>query len=262
MIHPLDWSHHLSNLTIFVVIIGVMLVLTIGAPLLRDRLYKLDDDKDRNEGILDAFKAVISVCSFVLAFSLVQVQGNFRAAQDHAAREASVFTTLDRTLLRYGDPLALALRPTLRSYGEAIAHDEWPAMVEAQSSPTVDTLLTTLSRGARALEPQTQRQQSLYNDLLKSLDELQDARNQRLFDAEADLPNLFWDMIAGLMAVLVVLSSLITPKSSRLWLVGGLMVAVTLLLALVVVIDGPYSGETSVDPGALLNALKLAAARA
>jgi len=97
--------------------------------------------------------------------------------------------------------------------------------------------------------------------MLKTLDDLQDVRNQRLFDAETELPDLFWDMIAGLMAVLVVLSSLITPKSSRLWLVGGLMVAVTLLLALVVVIDGPYSGETSVDPTALLDALKLAVAR-
>ncbi|HWB50663.1 MAG TPA: DUF4239 domain-containing protein [Stellaceae bacterium] len=252
----LDWFHHFSNFWTFVVVALVIVLPVAFAPYLGQRVLRFREDKERSDGALDAFKAIVSFTAFLLAFSFVQVQGTLRNVEERVSKEATAILVIDRVLFRIGDARLSEARQSLRQYGEAIVSDEWPRLADnLGGSEKVETAYSGLSRAVRSFEPGSARQQGMYNELLRTLDELQDMREQRLSDAGLTLSSLFWSTIAALIVVMFGLALLISPTVNRAIVLGGLVAAVSLLLSLVIIVDAPFSGETSVSPAAIVKVL-------
>ena len=69
----------------------------VSAPYIGQKLGWTVPNRDRADYIIRAQATLITVTGMVLAFSLVQAQGNIRQTEELVAKEASTMNTLDHS---------------------------------------------------------------------------------------------------------------------------------------------------------------------
>jgi hypothetical protein len=256
----IDILQGFGNAETFLIVTGVLVGLTMLLPWLRQRLgIKLE--KATTDGASDAFKAVVSSMIFVLAFALYQVQANFHDAEQLVEKEANQLNLMDRALLRYGTPEAVALRGLEIEYCNLVINKEWELMQVSGRSSDVDAVFEKLVAGERTLAPTGPAQQAQLGVFQRSLDETYDLREARLAMTNKSLPSLYWSMISGLLILLAFLALFTNATLDKQMGHAGLICAVGLLLSLVIIIDGPFKGDTSVQPDAIKHVLKVIQSR-
>ena len=253
----LSQLHRLPDLAILWVAVGAIAGLAMAAPHLGRHVLRISHDATRDTAAMDAFKAVMAMTGVVLAFALVEANNNLHAIEGIVAKEGAALAATDRALLRSGNPQLIALRPKLAAYGTSIVEDEWPILVEDDRSDATDQAYNALSREARAANPSDARQQAMFAELLKCLDDLSDLREQRLAESESNLPSFFWVAAAGLLLVAFILALLTTATLANTVSLGATAAAVALILSFVAIVDQPFEGETSVKPKEIVKALLL-----
>ena len=146
---------------------------------------------------------LFTMTSLVLAFTLVDAEGNFRKADALVSNEASQINRLDRLLNRYGQEEVTELRLNLLEYAKAIVDDEWPAMLRGARSDKVRLAFAPLSRGIFQIEPKPGRETTIYAEILRSFDLIAESRDARLNAVSLSLPKPYWQVV--LFAVLMLL---------------------------------------------------------
>jgi hypothetical protein len=232
----------------------------VAAPYMGRKLGWTVPNKDRADYIIRAQATLITVTGMVLAFSLVQAQGSLRRTEELVVKEASTLNILDRLLVRYGDQGA-ELRPLLRAYTTSIIEDEWPALRHGQRSTATSVKLTPLSRTVFQLDPQTARQVTIYGEMIKSIDEMADEREQRVSAANLRLHAEFWLVAFLLGLILVALSTVIEAVAHHTVSIAAQGLALALLAALVFCSDRPFKGNISVAPTPIVKVLAIMKAR-
>jgi len=230
MIH---WLHQFSDLLILLMVVGALTAANMLAPHIGRRLFGFSEDRDN--AAFDAFNAVISIVGIVLAFSLVEANTNLRDIDGRVAKEAAALQATDRVLLRFGKPEFVALRPLLATYGESIVKDEWPKLSIGQRNQGTDDAYTALSIAARKLGPDDIRQQSMYNELLKQLDDLADLREEIISSSDSNqfgLPKFYWFTIEAFLCVCFVLAMLMKNSLGRTVGIGAASAAIGLAAGL------------------------------
>jgi hypothetical protein len=239
----ISWLRTLPDALVFLAIVGPILVLTLGACLVPGR-FRREPSESNSEGF-DAFLAVASAAAVLLAFSLVQVDTATRAIDDAVSKEAAAINSADRVLIRYGSTDLMAVRPMLLDYGRKIVEDEWPRLSHGDRSASADEAYTAISKKVRATEPTTPRQQAMYGEMLRYLDDMADLREQRINGASNGLPGLFWIATGLMVLIMILLAVRLEPRADRLWTTGAIAGAIGVLLSMIVVIDAPYHGDAS-----------------
>lgn len=225
------------------------------------RLLGIKPVAARSLGALEAYKIVVTFTGIVLGFSLVQTQSNYRNTELAVSREAGTINQLDRVLLRYGPETNPVIRSVLHDYAVAVAQKDWPAMQEGREAPEVSATLARLNRAIQTLNDTTRATHpQLYAEMLRLLDALNDARQERIDHAQLGLSATLWEAIFGLLAILLILSSLI-HMPSRIVAIGGHALALGILCSLVYIIDEPFNGETSVTADPIIRVITTIEAR-
>jgi len=234
----------------------LMVIVTILAPLLRVHVLRMPDKDGRHAAAVDGLKMMGTFMGIIVGFSLVQAVTNFRAADTLAWQEAREVEQLDRLLRRYGDARAIAVRPDLQVYVQALVEQEWPSMdVAAAASPAAGAALRKLSRGVAALEPQTPRQIELYRGLMAAIDHVSDLRSDRLGMAAKALGIEFWAGILVLLGLMVLLQALMTPTVNTFIMVAPYAAALGMVVSLTFSLDMPFRGSDVISTLPLLTAL-------
>jgi len=260
MIGLIEFLQGLGNALTFLIVVGVLVGAAVLLPHLRQKLG-LSLHKEMMDGASDAYKAVVASMIFVLAFAVYQVQGNYRTAELSVEKEAGQLNLMDRSLLRYGSPDAIALRALVTVYGNLVISKEWPAMQKGGRSDEVDQAFDRLSAAMATLKPENSAQQTQLGVFQRALDETSDLREARLSMTSKSLPSLYWATITGLLILLAILVACTSATWDKLLGHAGQICAVGLLLSLVVIIDGPFRGDTSVPPDTIAQTLKVIQAR-
>jgi hypothetical protein len=253
-----DWLYGLPDAALFVLFSGATVLAFFGLWLVvrrRPSLHPVRDDADfgvRAQGTL------FSVCSLVLAFSLVQAETNARHVESVVAAEASEINRLDRALDRMNDPASESARALLRAYARSVVADEWPAMTRGGASPRTRAAFTALYDGALSLPP---NEASSSGEIMKSMDAIADRREERIDLATVGLPPVFWAVIAFGMAIFVAASSTLATTGFRRMIVACQAAVLGALLAVVFINDQPFKGQTSVSPHPFVKALDAMTAR-
>jgi hypothetical protein len=144
---------------------------------------RLDVPPDHAKVAHDALAVVIGFAGLILAFSLVQEQNYVRNLEAQVGAEASSLSRLDRLLVRFGEPGDDALRISLREYANSIVKEEWQELSEGRPSGRTTRLCREFTENVTAIDPRPGRQNLIYADLLKQVDDLALARETRLVAA-------------------------------------------------------------------------------
>ena len=257
MKHFIEFLQTLNTLTTFVVVCLGMMVLVSAMPWLRAKLLHLDVSRSVNDGASDALKGVAGFMVFVVAFSLVQVQGQFRATEEYALKEANFVHSLDRSLFHFGTPASLAARADLQAFVVSIIEDEWPLLAKNKRSVKTDALFKKFEADVRLLEPDTARQRATEAEMLRTLDGMEDMRESRIAAVEFGLQPLYWWVVSGLFGIVLVLAFFTSATIDRILANCGMICAIGMMLSLVLVYEDPFAGDLTVAPNALRRVLGL-----
>jgi hypothetical protein len=162
--------------------------------------------------------------------------------------EASALTRLYNAIERQGYEELSDTKKQLEEYIRFVVEDQWPALRELKLLPSDRKLFgrEVLDRIWKDLDKIEQRPGDL--NLKGLLDQVEDFRNQRLFDAKGELLPVFW-YIALIGYVLTLLTLYFPPPTfNRCVLICFYSIMVAVVLMGIFILTHPYSYAAGVKP--------------
>ncbi|TBW40108.1 DUF4239 domain-containing protein [Siculibacillus lacustris] len=246
-----------SDLQVLLVIAGLSVMTALIVAELASRLFFAPrvDEVERSAKLLDlVHSSLLAFIAFMLAISVADVRGNFGKADDAVSREAMNIAAFDREIGEHDIAWATPTRALLARYVATVAEDEWPrlAMSQPSLSPRAQAILDDL-RGALRTVP---AQEGARGNLLVHHDRLELSRIARYENATRSIPKVFWLLIGGFLFGAMVMNGRHRPTTLTRSLVGIHFAAIGMCIALILILDAPFRGETSIAPAPLVEALR------
>lgn len=207
-------------------------------------------------GVLMAI--VGTMYAVVLGFVVVTLWTTLDRAEETTRQEAGALLDLYRDNTALSFRVASRTQEAVREYAEIVIEDEWPRLAEGGSSRRAERAAQRLFEVYRDYEPRTSNQEVMFSSSADSYSEFLDARRTRLSLAETGLPAVFWFALLLGAVVSVGFSAFLGQSAHRAHLVmtGTLGLMVGLMLALVLLLNHPFSGSLSVKPDPLQDLLE------
>jgi hypothetical protein len=184
-----------------------------------------------------------------LVFSIVQTE--YLEQRSLIAQEAGSTARIFFNLDRFGDSAANALREDVKAYTREVIDGEWPLLAREQLSPKAWELYDRILDGALDLQTSTLRQETLRENILFSLNRINEFRQDRLFAAGARLPTLFW--FIAILGFLIVSAMFFVFEYTRLHalMLAGYASYTGAILYFIFVMNNPFSGPPALSPAPL-----------
>ena len=207
---------------------------------------------------------VASLFGLLLAFVVVIEFQAFSAAGDNVQTEADGLAAITRDSASFDGQGGEEVRAAIGVYLRAVVNEEFELMREGKESPAARDGLDGVFEAMQAATPSGVAQESFYDDSVRRLNVVLDARRDRLVaSADSDLPFVIAALIlVGSIVILgyVTLVGLAAPPSISIG-AGSIAVVIGFSLVVLVLLQFPFSGGLAVDPapfteGALAPLLK------
>lgn len=247
----IDWLYSLPDWLLLAGWAALLAGLIVVLPQVTHRVPWLRPTAENTEFVLRLQATLFTATSFVIAFTLIEAESNFRKVDALVSAEASSINRLDRLLVRYGHETADQVRPGLLSYARSIVTDEWPEMARGEGSDKTQQTFVVVSRNVLTLEPSPGRQVTIYGEILRSFDSVAEARDSRLAAVTVSLSAIFWQAIGFAVLILLFVSSNIEQTRFRSIILGCQMAVLGAFIGFVFVMDHPVMGRSAVDPEAI-----------
>ncbi len=204
-------------------------------------------------------KLVGGLVGLVLIFTLTQGMNYYREAEVAVSKEAGDFLQLDHSLAGISPAAGAPARLRLQDYLRSVIEQEWPAMRHFEDSQATDLLLEKLQAAVNTVFATDPSGATLLS-VQRNLNDLEDDRTRRLGAADSSLPVPLWGTIGALFALLAASLFFLDPAGFPFRSFALYVACLTLVSALLFVVDGPYRGEFSVSPQLLVRSLNRMAA--
>ena len=231
---------------------GLAATLLIGR--LAARFSPFRNDTECQFDAYEPAKLIGGLMALFMVFVLTQSMNYFRAAEAATSKEAGDMLQLDHSLAGTAPVAGTLARLQLREYVRSVIDQEWPAMQRSQASEETRRKLDQLLQAVSDVLSSDAAGARLRN-VQKNIDDLEDDRTARIGAAESGLPSALWWTISANFVLLAVAMFLVRPDRRQAKTFPLYVVGLSLLAALLFMIDEPYRGSFSVSPRPLSNAL-------
>jgi hypothetical protein len=194
-----------------------------------------------------AHSSLLGLSAFVLALMITNGLSSLARTEANVRQEAGLVYRLGRQLDALGPPAAAA-KAALVAYSRDVDGDEWrrlgtaPNALSPLAQGDLDELWSNLHTLQRSLDPADPRR----SDLTSYAGRIESLRESRLADSTSNIPGIFWLILVIFVAVTSFLSGRETPKGFGRHVNVIHMAALGLAVGLVIVLDNPFRGETSI----------------
>ena len=202
--------------------------------------------------------SLLGFAAFVLALSVTDAFSVLSKVEDSVRLEALEIARLDRELEAQG-AAGEAARRALAAYVRDVAREEWPSLGRTPSalSPRVRQHLDDVWKGVRAVQHGLgEDYKNVRDDMSAYLTTIERYRASRLAAATNNIPAVFWGIIGLFGIAASFLSGRDRPSRYGTQITMIQMSAIGLVVGLIVVLNNPFRGETSVSPAIMIEALK------
>lgn len=204
-----------------------------------------------------SFAVVGGLYGIILAFVMVSSWERYETARQDTETEASAAADLYRHSAGFNEPARAQIGGAVLAYVESVVNEEFPAIAEGGSSPATQDRYFAMWDALLATHPEESWEVALYQSSLDRLDDLADARSNRMFYLESGLPGMIWVFLGVFGFVTVVFTWMFGMPRLLPQVFITVVLAGTIAWTLIVVRETqtPYSGELRVDDRAFRVAL-------
>lgn len=248
----------MQTLTLGFLVVGLSVLLAyLGLRLVR-RLVPLSVLETHHEvagfiiGVLGAIYAVL------LAFVVVVMWDQYGDARANVEQEANQLNDLAHLAQGFPDSTRQRLLSTMQAYAQSAMADEWPAMTQGNDSPRTQAAIDDLWRAYMEFDPQTNRENALYEESLSHLNAMSASRRLRLYASRDDLPLVIQFLLWGGGLITIAFTYFFGVKNirSQALMTAALAGVIAFILFLILALDNPFHGYVRVSPEPLKQVLE------
>jgi hypothetical protein len=222
--------------------LGILLV----HPLMRRLLHRREPSNELIIHIAGTFGLVYAVLLGLLTVATFQ---NTKDIQDDVGREASDLSTIYHSIDGYPEPVRSELKAGLRDYTHYVIEKDWPAGTKGIVLMGGEHRLEVIRSILMSYEPTTKTQEQLQSELLRYLDAMMVAREQRLASVTASIPRVLWYVVfIGAFLMITFLWMLHMELVPQIILGGVTAFFLGIMIFLIYAMDRPLQGAVSVPP--------------
>lgn len=229
-----------------------MLVVRRGAP---DGSYFADGD--RASGV---FGMLSTGFALLLGFVVFLAFTRYDDARAGAQTEALTVVELFQAAQLFPEDAGGTLSGELICYGRSILGLEWPAMESGAEFTSINPWILSLFETLQTVEPESNSEQSAFDEWLGLREALDEARRDRLHSAEGIVPPPMWLVLFFSAGILLVFMLFFADSGERRVTQGLLMGSVTAVVVATLltlgVLNHPYArGYGGIRPTAMERSL-------
>jgi hypothetical protein len=258
-----DFLYNLSDLAIFLILIGITISFSVIAVLI-DKHFIFHKLRYKDNPTIGSISSLIGIIYGVLVgFIALYLIDN----QDHASsavqREASAAATIYEGSKWLPQPFQQIVQKDINDYITVVIGPEWTQMRKFTSvGQTGDLIIDKLFRDLKTYNPGNNSESSNLQNLLASINTLYTARHERISISTTQLSPEIWEVILiGTILIIAINYAFRVSFSLHLFATCSFAIMAASMLFLLVTLDRPFQGEFVVGPDAFQDVLKLAAAK-
>jgi hypothetical protein len=244
------WLYDLPLWALCALILSVCVAYSLGAVLLVRRLkWQLTGEDNAIAAALHAFLGVLYAVA--LGLLVVAAQDANSDVEKAVAAEANATGDLYRVVAGLEPAHRDAMHAELARYVDMVVRVEWPATQQARTSPDTWEAMDHISRGIYTFQPSTPQEERVYPNLTNEIEEVLDARRDRLFLGGHGVGAVTWTIIVlgGMITVGFTAFFEMRNRRAQLLLTSLMAAMFGLMIFLIAAMDHPLWGRLSVDPG-------------
>ncbi|HZB91728.1 MAG TPA: DUF4239 domain-containing protein [Stellaceae bacterium] len=209
--------------------------------------------RSRHNDVAGFIIAIIGVVyAVLLAFIAVAAWASFDSADHVVQQEANLVGNLYRDSIAIPEPARSEMRADIKQYLDLVITKEWPAQREHRLNTQAWMAVEKLHGAITGIDAKTLGQSVVEAEMLKTLNDLYNARRSRILAADDGIPNTIW-WILVLGGIITVGFSFFfgMPNMKMHYAMTGLLAAsMALVMVLIVALDWPFRGQVSISPEA------------
>jgi hypothetical protein len=200
--------------------------------------------------------SLLGFSAFVLALLISNGVSSLSKIQGVAIQEATSIYRLGRELDALG-PARRDAKQALAAYARNVAEDEWPHLARLPNSlsPLAQQNLDDLWAGVRSAQRAMDSANPARSDLAGYVARIETLRGDRLSEATSNIPSDFWLLLLLFVVDASFFVGRETPRRFGMQINWIQMSAIGLAVGLVIVLNNPFRGQTSVSPEIIGRAL-------
>jgi len=241
-----------------VLILWGLVVLALAVAFVVERRRKRDDDKAE---YAVALGFVASSYGLLLGLLVAFGANHHSDVRQQAQNEADSLLALWESVAVYPPQVRNQTRHELVCYMRAIRDDDWPSMERGDTleSPRAGAFGDRLRATIGALPTNGRHEGSAYGRAQGIMGDADKSRQQLLFFTQSRVPPVLWGVIyvgAFLLFLLIAMHYAGRP-AGRLVALGSVVTLLTVVVAVLSMLDQPYGAGARVGPSSLEHAIEL-----
>lgn len=214
--------------------------------------WRLAPEDNGTAAALHAFIGVMYAVA--LGLLVVGAQGDYGEVEQAVVSEANATADLYRVTMGLEPANRVRLQRDVGAYVLLVINDEWPRSKHGQDSPRTFHAADSLADAIYTFQPSTPQEERVYPNLVDAVDEMLDARRQRVFLGSQGVGPVTWIIVilGGLITVGFAAFFWMENLRAQLLLTSMMAAMFGLMLTLLVAMDHPLWGAVAVEPDPFL----------
>ena len=190
----------------------------------------------------------------LLGLLSVATYTNAQEIENTVKAEATTLATLYRDVSHYPGHVKYYLQDQIKNYTLYTIKDVWPTQQKGNAAKYDHAIVSSIQDNLVSFKPETKVDEILHAETLQRFNTFVGARQLRQAGADKQIPLLLW-YVVGVGAILsIMLYWMFDMKITvHILLGGGLAFFLSMMIFVIVAMDTPLRGETSVPPDAYKN---------
>lgn len=233
-------------------IILLAMLLAVAGLIFAQHRIPLELRKAHNVPLGLIYGALYVTFGVIIGFSAYLVLNKYTTSQTTVVNEAAAIRALYYLAGQFPEAQRDQIQDLTTTYARVVVDEEWPLMVEGQSSPRAAALNQQITQSIDAFQPSTSAEQALYSQALLRAHELNQNRSVRLLYAREGLPHILWFVLVVLALIILLFTYFLGMESARLHVlaVAVLTAGFAFTMFTIIALDHPFGENLRVTPDA------------
>lgn len=239
--------YDLPNWLMGVVVVGSCMIVALTSFFIFKMLVRREFSEQQIGAAMGMVGVIATITSLLLAFSAVSVWEAFNASDSSVINEANDAAMLARDLASFGGADAHRTREAVKKYCRIAIDEEWPLMSKGEISINAWNQIDVIFHEASTLEPRTENQKVLLQEIWNRINELTKHRRERIHESESEVPGTLWAVVLLGSALTFLFTFVLPVKPFSIALISGLACALGLVFFFIIAMDHPFAGKESIS---------------